>query len=237
MKLHLARHGHAISFARTKVLSNFGRRQALLLAQRLHERECFTGPVFASPYLHTLDTAALISEYLNTPLIPSADLREAVDSTEGERLLQEGGASVEEMKQLCPTLELREPIREPWWTCEVETDTDIVNRVGEFIERVCPPSEELLCVGHGASIDGAIFYLLKKYGLAEKYSVHERLDVAPAWNCGLSTVEFAKGTIRVIRIHDTEHLPDAWVTSNYRSKEEELSLYSGQLQYLVRELK
>jgi len=66
--------------------------------------------------LHTLDTAAVISEFLNTPLIPSPELREGVDKTERARLLQNGAASVDERKQSCPTLEFWEPISEPWWT-------------------------------------------------------------------------------------------------------------------------
>jgi len=117
----------------------------------------------------------------------------------------------------------------------VETDTDIVNRAGELIERICRFDRDVLCVGHGGPIDGAIFYISKRYGLAEKYDIYERLDVAPAWNCGLSTFEVTNGAVRVIRIHDTEHLPDSWIGSNYRTKEEELSIYSGHLHHGVRE--
>lgn len=237
MRLHLARHGHAIQFAGTKVLSNFGRKQAQLLAQRLHETEQFSGPVFSSPYLHTLDTAAVVSDFLNTRLIPAPELRESVDETERELLLNKGGGSIEEMKHLCPMLELSEPVSEPWWTYGLETDTDIVNRVGPFIDRICSSDRDVLCIGHGGPIDGAIYFLLKKYGLAEKYGVRERLDVAPAWNCGLSSFEFKDGCVRVIRVHDTTHLPDSWVTSNYATKEEELSRYSGQLHYKVLELR
>lgn len=233
MKLHLARHGKAITFAGTKVLSHLGRRQARLLAKRLREDEGFSGPLLVSPYLHTLDTAAEMCELLETRLRPVPELRERVDETERCLLRQKGGGTLDHIRYLCGDLLMECRIPKRWWTYDVESEEQMLERLGLFLDRLCPPKEDVLVVGHGGPIDAAIFYLMKKHEIAERYGVTERLDCAPAWNCDLSTFEFDGSSLRVLRVHDTAHLPDSWITSNELSKEEELSKYSGSLHVRV----
>ena len=219
MKVHLARHGQAVLFTGQKVLSSLGRKQARLLAKRLDEEEDFNGIVLSSPYLHTLDTAEVMAESLDVPLVPHPGLRERVDRGERRLLKRKRGASLEEMRSLCCMLDVREPIPDRWWTYHLETnEKSIMERMGSFVENVCPPNSDLMCIGHAGSVNSAILYMLRKYDLTQSCGIHSLSELSRAWNCGLTTFEFDGGCVRVLRVHDTRHLSEPLITMNYERK-------------------
>ena len=104
----------------------------------------------------------------------------------------------------------------PWWTTGIETDEIIEARIRPLVDQVCSMDDDVLLVGHGASVSGVHRYILRSHA-------PDRTDHGQTgWNCFLSTFTI-KPKFRVERIMDVSHLPDGTVTSNARTREEVLA--------------
>jgi broad specificity phosphatase PhoE len=221
MNLHVTRHGQVDQKTQHPVgdpyLSDLGREQARKLGERLKDLG-FRGTVYSSPFLRTVETANIVAEVVDAPVVPAAPMREYV-IREGQ-MVGFRGATVAELKDLHSKVVKPSEFVYPWWTDAIETPEDIEARVEPLIEEVVKDEEDALLVGHGASVGGVHRYILKKH--APDQMGHGQYD----WNCILSSFAFG-GKVEVVRIMDTEHLPEEMITANAKSKAEVLEERSG----------
>ena len=76
-----------------------------------------------------------------------------------------------------------------------------------------PPAEEVLLVGHGASVGAATRFLAEKANFTGNWGI--------SFNAALCTFEIAEdGTVKLLEPWGVEHMPIEKVTSNKRSYEE-----------------
>ena len=214
MILHVTRHGQVDQKTDHPVgdpyLSALGREQARLLGERLKELG-FQGRVFSSPYIRTVETANIVAEVANVPVILAAEMREYVIRDDQMDAFE--GLTQDALADRYSHVDGSASFVYPWWTSEIETQEDIEGRVAPLVDRVFGGSEDALLVGHGASVGGVHGYILKE-------NAPDRLGSGrPGWNCVLSSFDFTD-SFKVIRLLDTEHLPEALVTSNAKTRAE-----------------
>ena len=216
MTLHLTRHGQVDQKTDHPVgdpyLSALGRTQAKLLGERLKSLG-FNGKVFSSPYMRTVETANIVAEVTDVPVIPAPEMREYVIREDQMDTFK--GLSLAELADRYPKVDGEIPFDYPWWTTEIETQEIIEGRVQPLGDRVSESGEDALLVGHGASVGGVHGYILGKHA-------PDRLGSGePGWNCVLSSFRFEE-EFKLIRLLDTEHLPEDHVTSNAKTRAEVL---------------
>lgn len=181
------------------VVSLLGRRQAAALGQRLVEMG-FHGKILSSPYIRTMITSSIIAAITGCPIYPCVEMREIshgmdCDSTPYQTL--------EEMRRYFPLVAEDAEFSTPW-VGEAEKDIDAVY---ERIVREMPPvlqrhaDEDILLVGHGASIHGMLRYL--------DLPNNPRFE---AYNCSLTLFD-PNGIEEPIKC-STTHLPYEEWTSN-----------------------
>ena len=193
------------------VLSVLGRQQAAWLGERL-ARTSFRGPIFSSPYRRTLETGAVIAEAIGAEVIPEAAFQEYVPRPGTPNF---EGLTSEQICALFPRVRRCEALPYPWFVSGPETQVEVRARVRPFLEALLTSHrEEVLLVGHGASVHAGIAELIGPERSTD--------DNAPVnWNCSLTTIEVGRGLPpRCIRLFDTEHVPAGSVTSNamYRDR-------------------
>jgi broad specificity phosphatase PhoE len=156
----IARHGNRLDFVNPEwfntaerpydpPLSEDGVVQAKQLGQRLVGEPI--AHIFASPFLRTVQTASIVADALDLPIKLESGLSEWLNpawmKTEPERLPLE-------------VLQERFPRIDPSYTSRViarypETNEQVLDRTGETARRlVAEFSENILLVGHGASVVG-----------------------------------------------------------------------------------
>lgn len=157
MKIYLTRHGQVatkqfIGNVQYPVgdmpLTPLGREQAAYLGAYMKHLG-FTGKIYSSPYRRALETAQVIADHTGSVIIPWAPMREVVRSV--ETMQQFTGMTVEQMKQEYPSIAPDAELPYPWWTWELESNEAMVERVGRGI-RELNPQEDVMLVGHGASV-------------------------------------------------------------------------------------
>jgi broad specificity phosphatase PhoE len=215
MIIYITRHGQPTTskddlFTRgDPPLSRLGGVQASLLGRRLKAME-FTGTILASPYLRTSHTANFIARELDTTFRLAPDFREyAVVGIE-----EFTGPTLAQLHQECERLEDNADLPFPWWTVELEDFPMVCRRVGSFLaELTAKTSEDILLVGHGASVEAGMHCLLHEHApkaLAEK---------GHNWNCFLSAIR-VKPVVEPLFLCNVDHLPLEKTTSNHASYEE-----------------
>ncbi len=222
MTLHLTRHGQVDQKTDHPVgdphLSPLGREQARLLGERLRALG-FSGRIFSSPYMRTIETANIVAEVAAVPVIPAPEMREYV--MRDDQMDSFKGLTLSELADRYSHVDRSASFVYPWWTSEIETAEVIEERVSPLVDRVSGGSEDALLVGHGASVGGVHGYILKE-------NAPDRLGSGrPGWNCVLSSFDFTD-SFEVIRLLDTEHLPDDMVTSNAKTRAEILKEKEGE---------
>ncbi|MEM7554417.1 MAG: histidine phosphatase family protein [Cyanobacteria bacterium P01_A01_bin.84] len=143
-------------------LSEDGFQQAQLLAKRLYGKNITH--IFASPFLRTIQTAHAIADVLDLPIYLETGLSE---------WLNPKWMSEEPQKHTLEELTLVYPRIDPSYTPRIaakypETKSQVRKRSGQTarcLARECSPNDILL-VGHGASVMGAAMGLVGK--IAEK---------------------------------------------------------------------
>lgn len=212
MKIHLTRHGQALSFGHHKLLSNLGREQVIRLARRLREAG-FQGRIHASPYCHTLVSGQVMAEALDTRVHVCPAIREIVSNPVYMANCFKG-ATAEEMRALCDRAVVPEDLPHPWWQCQRETRDDVQRRVAPFIDELCDGAAggdaDVCLIGHGASIGAAIRHLAERYGIDDPRLAQRR----PCFNSTLTTFHVTGATASIEHLHDSDHLPEQWLTSN-----------------------
>jgi len=226
MILHVTRHGQVDLATDHPVgdssLSTLGREQAGRLGEKLKE-EGFSGSIFSSPYLRTVETAQIIADVVGGRVIPAPAMREYVireDQVDAFR-----GATAKQLKELYSRVEDWAAMDYPWWTSEVESPEDIEARVAPLVDETSAGETDALLVGHGASIAGVHRYILN--ARAPEISDQGK----HGWNCVLSSFKFGS-TFEVVRFLETDHLPEKLVTSNAKSRAEVLKEEAGGGEYL-----
>ena len=225
MHLHITRHGQVLpatedTWSRADYppgdppLSDLGMEQARRLGERLRAQG-FSGPVYVSPYLRTVQTACRIADVADLTVEPVALLREIVNRA--GQMAEFTGMNAGQLRALHKRVQPAADFDiSPWWTSHIESDEDVEARVAPLVDAVIAAGADALLVGHGASTCNAIHHLWRRCA-PERIGEH-----APGWNCGLTT--FRCGTqVEMLRHLDTEHLPDDAVTSNAKSRAQVLA--------------
>lgn len=157
MKIYLTRHGQVLPKAfygnaqypsGDMPLSELGREQAAYLGAYMKHLG-FKGTIYSSPYARALETAQVIADYTGSVIIPWAPMREIVRNK--EHMEEFVGMTLEQIKEQYPSVAPDAELAYPWWTTELESNDDMVVRVGKGI-RELNPQEDVMLVGHGASV-------------------------------------------------------------------------------------
>ena len=216
MTLHITRHGQT---SRDKAhqpedpyLSELGQKQAHLLGQRLKDLN-FQGPIYSSPYWRTIETANQIAEVVDTVIIPAASMREYF--IRENQLAGFQGATVADLQAVYPRVQTTPDFPYPWWTTQIESNEMVEARVAPLIDTLINHQADALLVGHGASVSGTHRHILRNH--APEHLNHGQRG----WNCILSSFQF-KPTFEIIRIMNTDHLPNDAITNNAKSREQVL---------------
>ncbi|KJH73656.1 phosphoglycerate mutase [Aliterella atlantica CENA595] len=143
-------------------LSDDGLVQASQLAQRLKQEKITA--IFASPFLRTVQTANQVAEVLDLPINLESGLSEWLNpewmSENPERM------AIAELISLFPRID-------PSYTSRVqaeypETEATALGRSGETARKLAAEfKEEILLVGHGASVLGATLGLVGEMARTE----------------------------------------------------------------------
>lgn len=157
----IARHGNRLDFVNPEwfntaelpydpPLSKDGMVQAQQLGQRLVGESI--KHIFASPFLRTVQTANFVADSLNLSIKLESGLSEWLNpawmATTPERL------SLEELQQLFPRIDSSYTSRVI--ACYPETSQKVLERTAETAKLLTSEfSEDMLLVGHGASVIGA----------------------------------------------------------------------------------
>lgn len=229
MKIYITRHGQvcpteffgSADFPMFDIpLSELGQKQAVCLANALKEKG-FKGKIFSSPYRRTMMTADAAAKVCGVPVLPEQALREILKTDEGAQEFE--GMTLEQLKAEFPVVAEDATLSYPWWNNFKDTREAVIKRVSDFWELLLQSGEqEVLLVGHGASVFGSVYYLNKKYGLG----FPDDGDVLGDYlgdhglNCALSYVETDKdGNFVCGEFFNTAHLTEDMLTSNPKHKE------------------
>lgn len=208
MKIYVTRHGQVGTDTeyyngdpslpkRETLLSDLGREQAARLGKRLKDLG-FRGDIYASPFLRTMETAEIIARETGSKIVPTAWIHEIFL----EHISAYQGNTLKRLKEKYPHIAEDAQLEYPWWPPVTETKEMVYQRVGAGIETLLQrkdTEEEILLVGHGASIGAANEYLK----LEGEWML---------WNCSLGMYD-TKHPEQNFGI-DVSHLPREMVTNN-----------------------
>ena len=190
-----------------KPLSPLGREQARMLGLRL-KKLGFSGVILSSPFRRALETATIIAEQVGVCVTPFKGVHEWFGS---ERAVQSTDwLSIDEIKAQYQHVNPDAELEYPWWPKEVEPIEQCHERVFEAVDLAekLYPNEEILFVGHGASV----YALIKKYGI----KIQEGRTM---FNCSLSCIDpDDENAISIFA--DNEHLSEDQITNNKQTKKE-----------------
>lgn len=229
MKIYITRHGQVCPteyFGSTDFpmfdipLSDLGKKQAECLAEKLKEMD-FKGKIFSSPYRRTMMTANAVAAACDLPIFPDNALREIIKTDEGAQEFE--GMTLEQLQKEFPRVAQGVTLAYPWWEKFKDTKETVIERVTCFWEKLLKSDEqEVLLVGHGASVYGSLYYLNEKFDLGFTRDKDEFGDYLAerGLNCTLSYVEIDEnGKLKEAEFFNNEHLSDDMITSNPRPKE------------------
>ena len=190
------------------VLTPQGRQQATCLGNFLKKKN-FHGKIFSSPYARTMETASIVASICGVKIYPTPPIQEIRRDTPEPPC---PGMTLEELQKNYPAVAPEATLAYPWMIqIPGESREDIHRRVHPFLEEIIanPPADEVLLVGHGASI-GATRYFMQQRSQYEGPQGYN-------WNCSLCTFEsFTDGRIITHELHNIEFMPLEIVTSNKR---------------------
>ena len=198
MKIYITRHGQVlpqkfyldVQFpAGDESISALGKEQAKYLGEHLKSIG-FNGKIYSSPYIRTLETAEIIASYTGSEIIPWAPVREIM--RDKEELKEFKGLTLLEIKERFKFIKKDSSLSYPWWSQTLETVEDVKVRVAKGLEEL-ELKEDVLFVGHGASVAGLCTHL--------KITKENKR----ACNCSLSTIDSENKTKPVFA--DTAFLP------------------------------
>lgn len=193
------------------VLTPLGREQAELLGERL-KKENFKGLILSSPYARTMETASIIGAICGVTVTPEPRFQEKLFYDDAVC----PGMTLEELRRNYPNIAPDAVLEYPWIVLKgPECTEDVEKRVLPFLEELIanPPAEEVLLVGHGASVGVATRYLKEKANYTDYSGI--------SFNAAVCTFEISDdGSVKLLAPWNTDHIPVEKVTSNKRSYEE-----------------
>jgi broad specificity phosphatase PhoE len=222
--LHITRHGQVQAATADSAdlfvapgdppLSALGRRQARLLGEHLRDLG-FAGSVHTSPYRRAAETGQIVADVVDVALFLALGMRES--NGDGERMAAFRGATMDELRTDYPRLRVDADSNYPWWTTAAESAEDIEERVGPVVAALEAKEEDVLLVGHGATVGAATRYVLNRRA--------PELMGAPRfpWNCMLTSLRLAP-EFEMIRLASTDHLPADAMTSNAKDRKQVLEI-------------
>ena len=162
----IARHGNRLDFVNPEWFNTAARRydpplsddgfvQAAELAQRLKEENI--GHIFASPFLRTIQTANEIARVLNLPI----KLEEGLGEWHNPEWMTEL-PEIHPKKSLVEKYPLIDWTYQSYFTAQYpETKEDVNRRTAKTIKKLVTEfAEDILIVGHGASVHGVTYGLV-----------------------------------------------------------------------------
>ncbi len=197
MKFYVTRHGQVaesaeyfgdVSYPKGDMpLSRLGREQAEYLGRRLRD-EGFSGKIFASPYLRTMETADIVADITGSKVYPTAALHEIFLSDVAVNNFF--GSDIEKLSLAFKNVAEDAELEFPWWPTAVESAEDVRYRVALFMDKIIDKSDEdVLLVGHGASVSAAIHFFFGKYAVGKvyncSYSSFDTKTKTAVLNCGM----------------------------------------------------
>ena len=209
MIVYITRHGQPI-YSKDEFytpgdppLSDLGKEQAGRLGMHLKSID-FSGTIYTSPYQRTAQTADIIADILGIKFYLVPVLREW--SVEG--IEDFTGLRLEQLASEYKNLARDAVLQHPWWTLEYENLDTVYERVKPFLDKLIQNNvQDVLLVGHGASVDGCVRYFLE-----DRYpEMLKNRDVD--WNCSLSTIR-TRPQFELLYLSSIEHLLPEQVTSN-----------------------
>lgn len=209
MKIYFTRHGQVatdaeyygdVNYPRGDLpLSAVGREQARLLGERL-KKEGFSGKIFSSPFMRTMETAEIIAELTGSVIYPTAGFHEIFRAEDTVNEFR--GADIDTLKKRFPSVARDADLPLRWWTKTIEKYEDVRYRVAVAIDNIIDSrEEEVLLVGHGASV------------MAMTQFLSCVADPTPFCNCSFNLFNL-KG--RALVKNCTRHLPYDMITYNAR---------------------
>ena len=218
MKIYLTRHGQPALEGMAPgsnyelpdgdcVLTALGREQAYLLGKHLKSLN-FTGKVFSSPYARTMETASIAAGVCGLDVTPEPRIQELRFTPE----FPCPGMTLEEMRKNYPNISPEANLAHPWILPEgPETFDDVKKRVFAYLEELIadPPDNDVLLVGHGASVGAAKIFMIEKAKFTGCCGYN--------WNASLCIFEVASANeVKISTLNDISFMPLEKVTSNKR---------------------
>lgn len=157
MKIYITRHGQVLDWGiggdaqfpkGDPPLAEFGCRQATQLGLYLKSLG-FSGKIYSSPFARALDTAQAIADQTGSLIVPWAPIREIVKTKESTAQLE--GMNLEKIRARYRHIDPEADLPFPWWGLIPESPADVTARVREGLDKL-NPTEDILLVGHGASV-------------------------------------------------------------------------------------
>ena len=161
MKIYVTRHGQVLPTkfyknvqfpAGDMPITELGHMQAKRLGEYM-KHIGFTGKIYSSPYIRTLETAEIIADCTGSEIIPWAPMREIVNCV--ENILPFNGLTLDEIRTRFRHISEECTLSYPWWTVDYETEEDVFTRLKKGFEAL-DLKEDAMFVGHGASLEGLI---------------------------------------------------------------------------------
>lgn len=188
------------------VLSALGIEQAHYLGKHL-KAEGFKGMIISSPYARTVETANAVAEECDLEFYLEPRLQEM-------RFYPEPpcpGMTANEIRSKFPRLAPDAELAWPWVTPGGVEELECVRkRVDAYVEELLanPPAQDILLVGHGASIQSLKWNFFARTGYTGKDNHN--------WNASLSRFDFENGTVKMVELARYDFIPIEKVTSNKR---------------------
>ncbi|MBQ7206679.1 MAG: histidine phosphatase family protein [Lentisphaeria bacterium] len=185
-----------------------GRKQAQFAAGYL-KKMGFRGKIYASPYRRTLETASIIAETLDLPIMIAPFLQEFVRFP-GVHPVRE--RPIAELKKEFPRLVSSPELLLNWAIRSRETLDSVRDRFRAGLDELSlSGGREVLLVTHGAVLKAA-HMLATGCGASGPW---KKMN----WNCCLSMYEFSPGAPPRVRLFfEVGFLPEESITSNDRKK-------------------
>ncbi len=187
-------------------LSVLGVEQAHCLGRFLRD-DGFHGRIISSPLLRTVETADAVAEECGLRFYLEPRLQEMRYYTTPYE-----GQPFEVLRREFPRIADDASLPWPWMVDNPDEQIEQVRmRVNEFVDELLanPPADDVLLVGHGASIQSLKWNFFERIG----YEGEGRHN----WNCSLSKFEIEPdGACKVIDVARYDFMPDEIVTSNAR---------------------
>ena len=211
--VYVARHGQVgdrkyyDSAVRETKLTPLGIEQAQMLADFLVNKKKFNGKILVSPIYRTIETGTYVAVLLdNRPVILEPGIQEVANKQTYP------GMTLAQINERFPGKTLSGSAFKDIWRVSFESNEARQLRVNAALDRILKEHDgDLLLVTHGGIVGN-----LRKALEARKLP-GAKLARGSAWNCSLHIYELDDNNRVKSSSYTTEYMPDAKVTSNFRT--------------------